>query len=139
MTYMSALGPLGRSAGDVRTALSVTAGPEGQAAKAYAWSLAPPRRSRLQEFRVGVVLDHEHVPVSSEVRPVLSDAVDALDRAGVKIVEGWPEGVDPVQAAESFGFQVGLFFAFQEPDADFAPLSRMVEEEGRRMASRAAW
>jgi amidase len=33
--YLSAVGPLARSAGDLRTALSVTAGPEDPAAKAY--------------------------------------------------------------------------------------------------------
>src|ERR671917_2906957 len=67
MTYMSAVGPLGRNPRDLRTALSVTAGPETQSAKAYSWALSPPRFARLEEFRVGVVLDHEYVSVSSEV------------------------------------------------------------------------
>lgn len=67
MTYMSAVGPLGRSARDLRTALRVTAGPEDQAAKAYSWALSPPRHRRLEDFRVGVVLDHQRAPVSSEV------------------------------------------------------------------------
>src|SRR5262249_34238549 len=58
MTYMSAVGPLGRSARDLRTALRVTAGPEQPAAKAYSWSLSPPRHRRLADFRVGAVLDH---------------------------------------------------------------------------------
>lgn len=78
MTYMSAVGPLGRSPRDLRTALSVTAGPENQAAKAYSWALSPPRHARLEDFHVGVVLDHEHAPVSSEVTAPLSNAVDAL-------------------------------------------------------------
>src|SRR6266508_2117354 len=81
MAYMSAIGPLGRSAPDLRTALRVTGGPEGQAAKAWSWALSPPRHRRLEEFRVGVVLDHPHAPVSSEVTAPLSNAVDALARA----------------------------------------------------------
>src|SRR5215218_10734630 len=60
MTYMSAVGPLGRYPSDLRTALSVTGGPENQAAKAYSWALSPPRHTRLEDFRAGVVLDHEH-------------------------------------------------------------------------------
>src|SRR5262249_20047503 len=76
MTYMSAVGPLGRSARDLRTALRVTAGPEEPAAKAYAWSLSPPRHRRLADFRVGVVLDHARAPVASEVATLLSNAVD---------------------------------------------------------------
>ena len=120
MGYLSAVGPLGRSADDLRTALAVTAGPEGPAAGAYRWGLAPPRRTRLAGARVGVVLDHHRAPVSSEVAAVLSDAVDALARAGAKIVEGWPDGVDPAAQAESFRFHVRLFFAYQEPGATSA-------------------
>jgi amidase len=139
MTYMSAVGPLGRSARDLRTALNVTAGPEAPTSHAYSWGLSPPRRTRLEDFRVGVVLDHEHAPVSSEVTTLLSGAVDALTRSGARVVEGWPEGVDPVQQAKSFGFHVGLFFAFQQPDEGFDGSSEFIDEETRRMSARAAW
>jgi amidase len=139
MLYMSAVGPLARSAGDLRAALRVTAGPEDPAAKAYRWALSPPRHTRLQDFRVGVVLDDEHAPVSGEVTALLSNAVDALGRAGATVVEGWPEGVDPALEYESFGFHVRLFFAFQESGEDPAKLSEVIGHERRRMASRAAW
>jgi amidase len=139
MRYMSAVGPLGRSAGDLRTALRITGGPEGQAGKAYSWDLPAPRHTRLEDYRVGVVLDHNHAPVSSEVTALLSGAVDALAGAGATVVEGWPDGVDPVRQAESFGFHVRLFFAFQQPGEDVATLSEIVDHEHRRMAARAAW
>src|SRR5215208_1866844 len=139
MMYMSAVGPLGRSAHDLRTALSVTGGPEGQAAKAYSWTMSPPRHTRLEDFRVGVVLDHEQSPVSNEVARPLSNAVDTLAQGGATVIEGWPDGVDPVRNYESFGFHVRLFFAFQQPDEDFATLSEVVDHENRRMAARAAW
>jgi amidase len=139
MRYMSSVGPLARSAGDLRAALAATAGPEGPAARAYAWSLAPPRRTRLAGARVGVVLDHDHAPVAGEVGDVLSDAVDALARAGAKVVEGWPDGVDPAGQAESFGFQVGLFFAYEQPGDDLPAFAEVVAQERRRMAARAAW
>jgi amidase len=139
MAYLSAVGPLGRAAGDLRTALRVTAGPEGQAAKAWTWALPPPRRTRLRDFRVGVVLDHEDAPVSSEVAGPLAKVVDALDRAGTTVIEGWPVGVDPGADYESFGFHVQLFFAFQQPGEDAAKLPEVVDHEHRRMASRAAW
>jgi amidase len=139
MTYLSAPGPLARSPSDLRTALRATAGPEGQPAKAYAWTLPPPRHARLGEFRVGVVLDHPACPVTGEVGGVLSDAADALARAGATLVEGWPEGVDPERVAESFGFHVGLFFAFQQAGPDPGSLAEVIEQERRRMATRAAW
>jgi amidase len=138
-TFISALGPMARSAEDLRTALRVTAGPERPMADACSWALAPPRRTRLEDFRVGLVLDHNASPVQADVAAVLSDTVDGLARAGVRIVEGWPEGVDAVQSAESFGFHVRMFFAFQGLGADPATLAELIEHENRRMAARAAW
>jgi amidase len=139
MTYLPALGPLGRSAADLRVALTATAGPEGAAANAYTWRLAAARHSRLDEFRVGVVLDSSQAPVTSEVGAALSDAVDALARSGVDIVEGWPQGVDPAEVADSFGFHLGLFFAYQQAEQATGTLATSLEHEHRRMAIRAAW
>jgi amidase len=139
MTYLLALGPFANAAGDLRTALQVTAGPEDPAAKALAWTLAPPRHHRLGAFRVGVVLDDPHAPVTGEVGAVLSDTVDALARAGGTITEGWPDGIDPGQSSESFGFHVGLYFAFVQPGEDLPQLGAVIEQENRRMAVRAAW
>ena len=139
MTYMSALGPVARAAGDLRVALRASAGPEPPASKAFDWSLAPPRHTRLRDFRVGVVLDDRRAPVTGEVGAVLSDAVDALARTGATVTEGWPEGIDPGQSAESFGFQIGLFFAYQQAGGEPGPLSQVIEQETSRMAHRAAW
>jgi amidase len=139
MMYMSSVGPLARSAGDLRTALRVTAGPETPAAHAYSWALSRPRHTRLEEFRVGVVLDHEDAPVSSEITTLLSTTVDGLIQAGATVIEGWPEGVDPVQYYESFGFHVRLFFEFQQPGGDSSSLSEFIDHETRRMSARGAW
>ncbi|MEV8372379.1 amidase family protein [Kribbella sp. NPDC056861] len=133
---MSNVGPLARSAGDLRTALQVTGGPVG---KAMSWRLEPPRHRTLSDFRVGVVLDHPDAPVTAEVGAALSNQVDALARQGVKIIEGWPDGVDPSDQAEAFGFQIGLFFALNGDGADFSTLAEVVAEERRRLAARAAW
>ncbi len=65
---LTALGPLARSAADLRTALHVTAGPEGPAARACAWAMPPPRAARLRDVRVGVVPDSVLGPVSSGSR-----------------------------------------------------------------------
>lgn len=140
MRYLSTVGPIARSAADLRMALAVTAGPDDAAASAYTWRQAASRHARLAEFRVGVVLDDAQAPVTSEVGTVLSDAVDGLAKEGATVVEGWPADVDAREAAEAFGFHVGLFFAFAEPGAaDFAPLAQVVEQEDRRMRIRAAW
>jgi amidase len=132
MRCMSTPGPFARAAPDLRTALAATAGPENPA---YSWSLPPPRATELREFRVGVVI----AEVSSEVGAVVSDAVDALATAGVKVVEGWPEGIDPAAEAEAFDYHVQLFLALAQPDGSFERLSELIEYEQRRMAARTAW
>jgi amidase len=139
MSFLSVVGPLARSAADLRVALNVTGGPAGPEAEAYSWRLAPSRYECLNGFRVGVVLDHPAAPVTGEVGGALSDAVDAFAKAGATVVPGWPEDVDPVAQGESFGFQVGQFFAFNGGDPGFASLAEVVEQHRRRMAARAAW
>jgi amidase len=132
---LSTIGPLARSAADLRTALTVTGGP----AAPFSWRLQPPRHDRLTDFRVGVVLDHADAPVSSEVGAALSDTIDRLGRSGAKIVEGWPAGVDASEQAEAFGFQVGLFFALQGGTSEFASLAEVAARERRRIALRLTW
>jgi len=122
--FPSAVGPLARSAADLRLALALTGGP-----------LRPTRQCRLEDFRVGVVLDDPACPVTGEVGAALSDAVDALARAGVRIREGWPADVDPAAQAEAFGFQVELFFASQEGREP----TGTAEQERRRAALGSAW
>jgi amidase len=141
LTYMSAAGPLARSAADLRTALIATAGPEGPPAASYSWRLAPPRHRRLRDYRVGFVLDHPACPVSTEIISALARVVDQLAAVGVTVSEGWPDSVDPAAVSESFGYHVQLFLTLQgagDPSAA-GPLAAFVEHEHHRMSVRAAW
>lgn len=137
LAYMTFSGPLARTAGDLRIALRATAGPDEPDSRAYAWSLPAARHRRLRDFRVGLVLDDDHSPVTGEVRTVLGNAVDALRAAGVSIVEGWPDGVDPGSSHETFGYHVGLFNAYH--GAEFEGIADYLTQERRRMELRSAW
>ena len=138
-SYLTSVGPLARSAADLRTALRLTGGPELPNAKAFSWSLAPPRHAQLNRFRIGVVLDHPRAPVSSDVGTVLSDTVDAIANAGATIGEGWPGGIDPIASYESFGHHLRRFFAFHGiPDLGLTA-DELIAQEQARMAARAAW
>ncbi|WP_327633800.1 amidase family protein [Kribbella sp. NBC_00482] len=135
LPILSTIGPLARSAADLRTALRVTAGPESP----YSYSLRPPRHDRLQDYRVGVVNDHPAAPVSSEVGAALSDTIDRLARSGAKIVDDWPDGVDANEQAEEFGRQVELFFALHgDSDSDLTAAD-VRDLDRRRMQARASW
>ena len=138
LTVMTTLGPLARTAGDLRTAFAVTGGPEDPMARAYAWSPAPPRHRQLADVRIGVVFDHPTAPVQAEIAAALHSTVDALAGAGARIVEGWPSDVDPDRAYESFGFLLQTFMAFAQDEA-FAGLPDFLHHERRRLDARAAW
>lgn len=137
-TALSCLGPMARSAEDLRLALRATGGPERPASLANRWQPAPPRAERLPGFRVGVVLDDPRCPVTTEVGDLLSNAVDTLIGAGVTVQTGWPEGIDPGRVAESFGVQVAAFFALLDPDGSLDGLD-FAAQERFRFATRAAW
>ncbi|WUJ68690.1 amidase family protein [Kribbella soli] len=132
---LSTIGPLARSAADLRIALRATAGPEAP----YSWSLTPPRHHRLEDFRVGVVTDHPAAPVSSEVGDAMAETIDRLARSGAKIVEGWPDEVDPGEQAEEFGQQVGLFFALHGGEPTGMTVDELLAIERARMIARAKW
>jgi amidase len=132
---LSTIGPLARCAGDLRIALRATGGPEAP----YSWELRPPRHRDLRDFRVGVVTDHPAAPVSSEVGEALSGAVDRLARSGAKIVEGWPDGVEPSEQAEEFGRQVGVFFALHGGEPTSMTVDELVAAERGRMVARTKW
>jgi len=91
---LSVVGPLARSAEDLRTALEAIAGPAGDDAKAYRWTMPAPRHTKLSEFRVGCILDDPLCRVGSDVRTVLESAVNKIEKTGVRVDRGWPAGVN---------------------------------------------
>jgi len=153
------IGPLARSADDLRLALSAAGGPAGAAAKAWAWQLPAPRQTRLEDFRIGCVLDDPAAPPTAEVRAVVDAAITAVRKAGGSIHEGWPEGVDMRSGVGTFSYLVGALvtadmdpaererargrFA-KNPHDPFAgaavePHARWLRETQARLAFRARW
>ena len=108
---LSVAGPMARSADDLRLALEIIAGPSDEEAIAYSWRLPPARASRLQDYRIGFVLDDPACPVTSDGKEVLSRAVDALRNAGVKLEQGWPSGFDPQAHFLTYRYLLSAFFA----------------------------
>lgn len=106
-------GPLARSAADLRAALEILGGPDGDLARAWRWALPPARGTRLADYRIGYVLDDPRCPVAPEVGDALAAAVAALGRAGAQLAEGWPAGVNPEEQFDAY-FTV-LISRFTEP------------------------
>jgi amidase len=92
---LAVAGPMARSAADLMLGLQILGGPEGADALAYRWSMPVPRHQRLQDYRVGFVLDDPSCSVDQPVRKCLEEAVATLGKAGAQLREGWPKGIDP--------------------------------------------
>jgi amidase len=129
--YLAVAGPLARYARDLKLALEILGGPDGDEAVAYSWKLPPPRRQHLKDYRIGYVLDDKLSPLASDVRAVLSDAVAALRRAGAVLTEGWPPGVNPKEESRNYEFLLDSFFAGDVPDGKLAELrARAAKQDG---------
>lgn len=82
---LAVVGPLGRAAEDLSLALDVLAGPDEADGTAWRLELPPPRRYTLADYRVAVWLEDPACPVETAVGDLLSDAVEAVARAGAAI------------------------------------------------------
>ena len=107
---------MARSAGDLKIAMEILGGPDGDDALAYSWGLPPARGRRLEDYRAGYVLDHPRCPISTEIKDVLAEAVSALRKAGLRLEEGWPADVDAGKQYETFRYLLSAFFAFELED-----------------------
>lgn len=101
---LSVAGPLARSGEDLMAAMKVLGGPADEYATAYRWEMPAPRQSNLKDYRVGYVLDDPFCPVSPETKAVLEKALKAAEKAGCKLVEGWPEGIDPNAQMDAYTY-----------------------------------
>lgn len=75
---LAVLGPLARTAGDLRLALGVMAGPDTLARDGWVLDLPAARAERLKDFRVAYWLDDPMCPIDSKVRMELEATIEAL-------------------------------------------------------------
>src|SRR5262245_39308528 len=130
-------GPLARSARDLELALSVLAGPIGDAAKAWTWRMPAPRHTRLGDFRVGYVLDDETTPIASDVRAVYENVIEGVSKSGAKLTRGWPAGLDLQTHLPPFQ---SLVLALVTVDSNpVEPHARWLNHTRKRLALRASW
>ena len=83
---LAVIGPLARTAGDLRLALDVMSGPDALERDGWALELPPPRAEQLKDFRVAYWLDDPLCPIDSKVRDELEATIEAL-RPHVRLVD----------------------------------------------------
>ena len=156
---LSVAGPLTRSARDLALALNVLGGANGDEAKAWTWRMPPPRRTRLEDFRIGYVLDDAIAPVASDVGALYEKTLSELSKSGAKMERGWPRGIDPRAQMTTFAYLLSaLITADMNHDARerartrfegnsndimaaaaVEPYARWLHETQHRLAFRALW
>jgi amidase len=120
------VGPLARSAEDLVQALAVMAGPDSIDAGGWALRLRPPRRKRLRDFTIALMLDAPESPVDAAVRDRLQALADFLGRQKATIDERARPAID---TAEAFAVYVALLRS-----ATSARLTDAEFQENRRLA-----
>ena len=132
-------GPLARSAPDLRLAMELLGGPAGELSLAYRWTIPPPRRARLREYRLGAMLDDAICPVTPEVGSVLSSVVEALRREGVTVDEGWPPGISAAELHLTYIRYREFLGAGSARDEDMEELRRLAAREDGSERTIRAW
>ena len=87
-TDIAVVGPLARSAGDLRLALNILAGSDGPAARGWRLSLPEPRRHELRDYRVGILLSDPQAEVEQAYQDAIAELARWLEREGVAVELG---------------------------------------------------
>jgi len=120
-------GPLARSVGDLETILDVIAGPDEIEAAGWELALAPPRATRLADFRVAVMVEDPAVATDAEYQQKILDLAKELEKAGATVsLTARPE----IDTDEAFRTYIRLLRALT--------MARVGPEERRRWEERAA-
>jgi len=116
---LAVVGPLARSANDLRAAFELLAGPDDAKAIAYRLALSPPRHKLLAEFKVLVLEEHPLLPTSSDVRMAIRRFAKELQEAGCIVEGSSPLLPDLAAVAETFTWLLMSFLGANFPDAAY--------------------
>ncbi len=111
---LAVVGPLARSARDLKLEMEIIAGPAPEDAGAHFWKLPKARKVTLKEYKIGYVTDDPFCRVNPEIASVMFDTVTTLRKEGVKVKEGWPEGINPGEVFDIY-FKLMAAYVSQSP------------------------
>ena len=88
VTDIAVVGPLARSASDLKLAFDLLAGADGAGARGWRLTLPEPRRQRLRDYRVGVLLSDAEAEVEHSYQNAIAALARWLEREGVTVEMG---------------------------------------------------
>ena len=136
---LAVVGPMARSAADLRLALDVIAGPDEEASgTAYRLVFPPPRHDRLHSYRVLIIDQHPLGPTSNAVRMALERLSDRLARAGARVAHSSPVLPDLARSARLYMRLLSAYWGAGLPPAAYDRLLGAAEVLSPRDRSLAA-
>lgn len=104
LTYadISVVGPLARSAADLAVALDVMAGPDETDGVGWKLDLPKPKKTKLADFRVAVMLSEPNSAVDREMTDVLQALIDKIAAAGATVDDNARPDIDWYRAHELY-------------------------------------
>lgn len=116
---LSVIGPLARSAEDLRLGVEVMAGPDELAGRGLKLDLPQPIQKSLADFKVAVWFDDPRCPIDSVVREKLEEAVSVLERAGASVDRNARPEIDSDQAYKAYIHLMNSAMASRVSDEEF--------------------
>jgi len=97
-TDLAVIGPLARTAQDLKLAFELLCGPDELEAARYQKNLSPATQTHLGEFRVAVLSQHENSPVSAETVTRVQQLVTVFSDAGAQVKADFAPGFSIAEA-----------------------------------------
>jgi amidase len=114
------VGPLARSASDLRLALDVLAGPDLPASTGLRLSLPPPRHTKLRDCRILILDEHPLIPTARVIREALEKLTGRLADAGCRLGREAREAPDLQDLNETFASLLMAFMGVDASDEEYA-------------------
>jgi Asp-tRNA(Asn)/Glu-tRNA(Gln) amidotransferase A subunit family amidase len=107
---IGAVGPMARTAGDLKALFEVMQGPDDGDPSAAPVPVRWPEEEDLKRIRIGYFEDDGRTPVTPETRQAVRTAAEGLQRAGFQVEQFRPEGLESVRQLwwKLFGIAGGM-------------------------------
>lgn len=99
---LATAGPLARSAADLELLLTVLAGADGAAAKAWQLNLPAPRAVKLGDFRIGAIMNSSVAPIDIAYGEVISQFIGKLEQAGALVQRNAHPSFDHAESHDAY-------------------------------------
>jgi amidase len=128
---ISAIGPLARSAADLRLALGVMAGPDAVDGAGWRLALPKPRKIRYRDMKIALVLNDPVSEVDASVQERLAHLAAFLRKQGAKVDERARPAIDTAEAQKVYVMLLRAATSGRQSDAQHAANAKVAASLAR--------